>query len=873
MKKWLSTIFLLALLIPCYCSAANLLYSEDFDDQDVDQPSVGTIETVKDNWNEAVEGVDFDLDTVGYGGTGYCFNAAYEVPSYLVWWYSTTWPTNEMYVSFYMKFSSYGGGLNKFFYPHWDGTASKVVASVNSANSINWHVLDKTQTQIDQQYITCTGLANGNWHHWEFYVNFSTGTARLWYDSALKYDETFGADTWTNSMYYITCGSINNTATGYQRQLDEWEVWDGMPTGGSAPAYSSSTATDDGSLITINWDSAAYEDTGNSGCADTDFTIDSAAQGNGITLTNFSKDSSSWTFYSPKAIPTGDTVTVSLETDDCVCDSTYTYFVDHTDLTDESVTVSDGHDGETWYVCPSGGSYQAENGSSYANAFDGSSDVDWTATVGVDDGDTLYVCDTHTDETLTIGGNGSNGSVIMIDGTYSGHAGSITASSSLTRGIDINDKDYITIDLDINGTSSQYITTGIDSRGGSKNITIQNSTIQYCAGSAITFEGVSDSDWAEDNKVDNCIISNIGTYGSPSGNDIGLGDYSRSITIEDSTLSGDGSTYGADGITFNTPYGSGFIIQRNTIYGHAENAIDFKQMYESAGAEGDTTVAENELYQNANVEIIIQTNSSGINIKHNKIHDSNAGILIQRSVGYTEGGQIDIVYNLFYDLDVYGISEGGNSGTISMTNKVLNNTFYDCMNNDTGTSAALVIKSEGWTVRNNIFYMNSMARYLDSKVAQQIRIEDEDDDDVFGHTIDYNTLFHPNESTGQVIYHYDGSNYTLVQWRANTDYGDNSEENDPQLKDASNGDLTLIANSLARNAGTPTAYVNGLDPDSSWPDSVTTLNQGDYGSGWEIGAYVFESVGNYKGADLGTVSKINGIDISTIKSINGIDIQ
>ena len=34
-------------------------------------------------------------------------------------------------------------------------------------------------------------------------------------------------------------------------------------------------------------------------------------------------------------------------------------------------------------------------------------------------------------------------------------------------------------------------------------------------------------------------------------------------------------------------------------------------------------------------------------------------------------------------------------------------------------------------------------------------------------------------------------------------------------------------------------YDDALDPASSWPDSVSTLDQDDWGADWEIGAYVF----------------------------------
>ena len=47
-----------------------------------------------------------------------------------------------------------------------------------------------------------------------------------------------------------------------------------------------------------------------------------------------------------------------------------------------------------WYVRPAGGNYGAENGTSYANAWDGLPNVVW-GTGGVQPGDTLYICGLH----------------------------------------------------------------------------------------------------------------------------------------------------------------------------------------------------------------------------------------------------------------------------------------------------------------------------------------------------------------------------------------------------------------------------------------------------------------------------------------------
>jgi PKD repeat protein len=88
--------------------------------------------------------------------------------------------------------------------------------------------------------------------------------------------------------------------------------------------------------------------------------------------------------------------------------------------------------GANWYVRPAGGNYGAEDGTSYANAWDGLLNVRWGAG-GVDAGDTLYVCGTHilnmTSKTLYNQGSitphsgDSDAARVTIRGDYGGDPG------------------------------------------------------------------------------------------------------------------------------------------------------------------------------------------------------------------------------------------------------------------------------------------------------------------------------------------------------------------------------------------------------------------------------------------------------------------
>ena len=111
--------------------------------------------------------------------------------------------------------------------------------------------------------------------------------------------------------------------------------------------------------------------------------------------------------------------------------------------TDTPMIVSSGAPQEgisatnTWYVRPYGGSYGAENGTSYANAWDGLGRVIWGSS-GVKAGDTLYICGTHPSPNhyvggtavnghtyLAIGASGTAGAPITIRGDYAGDPGRV----------------------------------------------------------------------------------------------------------------------------------------------------------------------------------------------------------------------------------------------------------------------------------------------------------------------------------------------------------------------------------------------------------------------------------------------------------------
>jgi hypothetical protein len=115
MKRFLS-IFLSLLLCASVAGAATLRYSENFDDGDIDQPvpsagfpNVGNISVFQrfGAWNITSEKYRFEPgysglaltdNTVRYGG-----NADWRSTS-LDWTVNATWPTDEIYISWYERY-------------------------------------------------------------------------------------------------------------------------------------------------------------------------------------------------------------------------------------------------------------------------------------------------------------------------------------------------------------------------------------------------------------------------------------------------------------------------------------------------------------------------------------------------------------------------------------------------------------------------------------------------------------------------------------------------------------------------------------------------------------------------------------------------
>lgn len=143
-----------------------------------------------------------------------------------------------------------------------------------------------------------------------------------------------------------------------------------------------------------------------------------------------------------------------------------------------------------WYVRPEGGVYGAEDGTSYADAWDGLSSVVW-GVGGVVAGDTLYVCGCHIrdytahppgSQTWTIGASGTVGNVITIRGDSGSEAGEIWGAALF---------DVAAWDAEGDNTYSQSLTKAISSAWifedvalGSHTVLTKQSSLADCKSNA-----------------------------------------------------------------------------------------------------------------------------------------------------------------------------------------------------------------------------------------------------------------------------------------------------------------------------------------------------------------------------------------------------
>lgn len=348
-----------------------------------------------------------------------------------------------------------------------------------------------------------------------------------------------------------------------------------------------------------------------------------------------------------------------------------------------------------FYVRPAGGTYGTEDGTSYANAFDGLVSV-----AGYAAGDTICASGAFVQETITIQTSGTATAYITFRSDCPGIP------------IAVYDGQSIVNSLFLVGDNNPIV----------KYVKIEGFTCHHYQKSCVTIVGkTSDSTYSEYITVKRATLYANGVWNDSAARDISCADRCRRITITNVVMFGIPSEQrGVDGYVNTTDsLGAGHYIARNKSYDHEENCYDFKFHEESAGGEGYTIFERNECY--GSIEqggIDIHVGSKKIKFIGNYIHDNlNAGIK-------TFPGTGGIVSDLYFISNVIannafgGLVDTATDGSDNVY--VWNNTFSNNGTSTGGSTWNLVVRSNNYDIRNNSF--NNNGRFSGTATPVQVSL-------------------------------------------------------------------------------------------------------------------------------------------------------
>lgn len=392
----------------------------------------------------------------------------------------------------------------------------------------------------------------------------------------------------------------------------------------------------------------------------------------------------------------------------------------------------------TWYVRPASGTYGAADGTTYATAWDGWTNVVW-GVGGVVAGDTLYAAGTFTDEYANVEDSGSAGSPITIRGDYPDDLGILDGDENQTGAIRIAAYDYITVR---NITLRNGTFAGL-SAANAANSNIQALFVTVDGGSSHGINIIGD-----DALVEDCDVSGVDKSGivvTASANAI-----IRRCTVIDCGPNDAGSN--EDGIFIgNASYD--YIVEYNTVTGFLG----------TAGGVAGIDVSTNDATPRAGI------------IRYNRVSACEVnGIKISDG---TEVHNVSIYYNVLYNNPTnLFINAGG-------TQTVYNNVFYGATSRNIwvqgNPTAALTI-----TVKNNIHGISSAGYYVWLNDSTNCT---------------FNFSYNCYTLTDNFRYEADGK--TFIQWQALSLDDTGSINVDPAMVDPANGNFNLAAVSPCRNTG------------------------------------------------------------------------
>jgi len=212
------------------CTTSDLYYKEDFDDQDIDDPPVGSIHTGKLKGELSIEDTDYVLDTAGYGGYGYAFDPVANNDSHIIWNYeNNTWPTDELFISMRIKHTNVTSSTGQYIgilTLASDNGNDRLELEMRSSSSMYYSIYTDNILREDA-YFTTSHISNNDWHTVDVYYNFTSGVLRVWYDNSIKLNRqmAFGFLFASEVSYINFFGRDKYVTNTYDRMLDQIQVW------------------------------------------------------------------------------------------------------------------------------------------------------------------------------------------------------------------------------------------------------------------------------------------------------------------------------------------------------------------------------------------------------------------------------------------------------------------------------------------------------------------------------------------------------------------------------------------------------------------------------------------------------------------------
>lgn len=225
-------------------------------------------------------------------------------------------------------------------------------------------------------------------------------------------------------------------------------------------------------------------------------------------------------------------------------------------------------------------------------------------------------------------------------------------------------------------------------------------------------------------------------------------------------------------------------------------------------------------------------------VYNNYIKDVLLGIRCEKSGCEIYNNIIETTSNVEQDPDGHYVGRFRTgillTGNTSDSSKIYNNTIVISNNLDEyGISIENIGSGAANVIKNNIIQVSK-----DSAVVFPIYWDGTGTEPETS-----NNVSHSVARTNRISWN--GVTYTASDQAAWIAAGHPNEQfTDPLLVNVATGDLTLQSESPAINAGANLGvdYDDALNPSSTWPDGVTTVDQDDYGTGWDIGAFVYTGV-------------------------------